>query len=110
MNYLKENTFINKNIFSINKNKFILGKLNLNNNVYYCNCDDKLVFSYKYFFWNCWSKGIKTENEFLEVNNVFIYDSLVIGIIFPETILLKIIELINNYLRIGSNPQSSSLQ
>ena len=52
MNYLKENTFINKNIFSINKNKFILGKLNLNNNVDYCNCDDKLVFSYKYFFWN----------------------------------------------------------
>ena len=98
MNYLKENNIINKNIFSINDNYFILGKLNLSNDIYYCNCDDKLEFSYKYFFWNCWSKGIKIENEFLEVNNVFIFDSLVIGIIFPETILLKIIELINNYL------------
>ena len=71
MNYLKENTFINKNIFSINKNKFILGKLNLNNNVYYCNCDDKLVFSYKYFFWNFQNQAIKIGNKFFEIKKYF---------------------------------------
>ena len=98
MNYIYEKKFINKNIFSINDNYFILGKLNLSNNINYCYCDDKLEFSYKYFFWNCWIKGIKIENKNFSINNVFVLDSLVKGIIFPEKILLKLIDIINDYL------------
>ena len=98
MNYIYENKFINKNVFSINDNYFILGKLNLSNNINYCYCDDKLQFSYKYFFWNCWSKGIKFDNRSFSINNVFILDSLTKGIIFPEKILLKLIEVINDYI------------
>ena len=98
MNYIYEKIFINKNIFSINDDYFILGKLNLSNNINYCYCDDQLEFSYKYFFWNCWSKGIKFDNRSFSINNVFILDSLSKGIIFPENILLKLIKVINDYI------------
>ena len=99
MNYIYEKKYINKNIFSINDNYFILGKLNLSHNINYCYCDDKLEFSYKYFFWNCWSKGIKIENRYFNINNVLILDSLIKGLIFPEKILLKLIDVINDYTK-----------
>ncbi len=99
MNYIYEKKYINKNIFNINDNYFILGKLNLSHNINYCYCDDKLEFSYKYFFWNCWSKGIKIENRYFNINNVLILDSLIKGLIFPEKILLKLIEVINDYTK-----------
>ncbi len=91
LNYFKYNLkLINKNIFSIYKNKFILGEINNNNtkinikniniNINYCNCIDKIFDSYIYFFWNCDIKTILLNNKInTNYNNIqisLLFDSL----------------------------------
>ena len=57
MNYLiKELKLIDKNIFYIYKNKYIIGDIikDISNfNITYCKTQDKIEESFIYFFWNC---------------------------------------------------------
>ena len=67
MNYLtKEIKILDKNIFSIYKDKFILGNIaeSYKNKIYinYCNINDKIEESFIYFFWNCDINSILINN------------------------------------------------
>ena len=72
MNYLiKELKLIDKNIFSVYKNKFILGDINEEiTDIKYCKTIDKIEESFIYFFWNCDVKSINIGNEYNDINNI----------------------------------------
>ena len=87
MNYLKNDLkIINENIFSIYKDKLILGKFNNynNSNINYCKCIDNIYNSFIYFFWNCDIENIILNNTF---NNIFYNKSIKASLIFDS--LLK---------------------
>ena len=82
MNYLKkELKLIDKNIFSIYKNKFILGDIypNLNeNDIKFCKTRDLIEESFIYFFWNCDINNIYINKEEYNNNKRIIKISLLI--------------------------------
>ena len=76
---------INRNIFSIYKDKFILGDINNiidHNIINYCECVDKIYDSFIYFFWNCEIKTILLNNKINEY-----YKGIKISLLFDS--LLK---------------------
>jgi len=88
MYYLQNNLkIIDKNIFSIYKNKFILGDININTNndtitdINYCRCGDNIYDSFIYFFWNCDIETILINNT---INNY--YNNIKISLLF-DTLL-----------------------
>ena len=105
LNYFKYNLkLINKNIFSIYKDKFILGEINNNNtkinidniNINYCKCIDKIFDSYIYFFWNCDIKTILLNNK-INTNYNNIHISLLFDSLLKDNIL-SINEKIGNII------------
>ena len=82
MNYLiKELKLIEKNIFTISNNKFILGDINnnINNgNFKYCKTKDKIEESFIYFFWNCDIENISinNKNKNIDIKISLLIDSL----------------------------------
>ena len=83
MNYLiKELKLIDKNIFSIYKNIFILGDIYQNINetdIKYCKTRDKIEESFIYFFWNCDINNIylnKDDNNTINIKISLLIDSL----------------------------------
>ena len=84
MNYFKnELNIIDKNQFSIYQNKFILGEIDINLKMNYCNCGKNIDNSFIYFFWNCNIKSIVLNDKYL--NNY--YKDIKISILFDS--LLK---------------------
>jgi hypothetical protein len=84
MNYFKnELNIIDKNQFSIYQNKFILGEIDINLRMNYCNCGKNIDNSFIYFFWNCNIKSIVLNDKYL--NNY--YKDIKISILFDS--LLK---------------------
>ena len=71
MNYLiKELKLIDKNIFYIYKNKFIIGEIIKDiHNITYCKTRDKIEESFIYFFWNCDIESINIEKENKNITN-----------------------------------------
>lgn len=99
MNYLIGEKAINKNIFAIYKDNFIIGKSFANDEKYSkfiskCHCSNDLERSYKYFFWNCETTQITFMKKVFATfsYNSIIIDTILEGIIFPRTILYEIIE------------------
>ena len=87
MNYLiYELHLIEQNIFSIYKNKFILGGINeeINNKIKYCKTRDKIEESFIYFFWNCDIESIYIGNIY-KSNNIKI--SLLIDSLLKDYII-----------------------
>lgn len=81
MNYLiNELKLINKNIFSVYKNKFIIGDISEDiNGIKYCKTRDKIEESFIYFFWNCDINYIsitKTNNQTNNLKMSLLIDSL----------------------------------
>ena len=90
MHYLKNDLkIIDKNIFSIYKDKFILGDINISNfnNLNYCNIGDNIYDSYIYFFWNCDIQGIIINDTYNNYNNMNYYNDIKISLLFDS--LLK---------------------
>lgn len=99
MNYLIGEKAINKNIFAIYKDNFIIGKSFSNDEKYSnfiskCQCSNELERSYKYFFWNCEMTQITFMKQVIATSsyNSIIIDTILEGIIFPRTVLYEIIE------------------
>jgi len=89
MHYLKNDLkIIDKNIFSIYKDIFILGDKNLSNsnNLNFCSVRDNIYDSYIYFFWNCEIQDIIINNTFNN-NNLNYYNDIKISLLFDS--LLK---------------------
>ena len=87
MNYLiKELKLIDKNIFSIYNNKFIMGDINEYklNGIKYCKTMDKIEESFIYFFWNC-------DIEYITIGQIY-------NIITDIKISLLIDSLLKNYM------------
>ena len=94
---------INRNIFSIYKDKFILGDINNlidHNIINYCECVDKIYDSFIYFFWNCEIKTILLNNKineyYKDIKISLLFDSLL-----KENILStnpKIVNIIINQI------------
>ena len=97
MNYLiKELNLIDKNIFSINKNRFILGNIYQYNNdkdIKYCKTRDKIEESFIYFFWNCDIENIYLTQE--NKNNTGIKISLLIDSLLKDYIISTSIKVAN---------------
>ena len=98
IDYLKNDlNAINKEIFSIYKNKLIFGDINENknhSNIHYCNCVDNIYDSFIYFFWNCDIETIIINNK---INND--YDNLKISLVFDS--LLKH-NILSTNIKIGN--------
>ena len=104
MNYLiKELHLFEKNIFTIYKNKFILGDINNNNithmfnkNIKYCKTRDKIEESFIYFFWNCDIENIsiKNNNNKINIKISLLIDSLLKNYIISTSI--KVTNIIIN--------------
>ena len=110
MNHLISNNIINQNVFSIYKDKFIIGKSFASNKLNTCQCSNDLENSYKYFFWNCKVNRISMINLSFEIqsHSTLIIDSTLIGIIFPQAMLLTIMPQIS-YLSKGNCENSPRL-
>ena len=96
MNYLiYELHLIEQNIFSIYKNKFILGGINeeINNKIKYCKTRDKIEESFIYFFWNCDIESIYIGNIYNKSNNIKI--SLLIDSLLKDYIISTSIKVAN---------------
>ena len=114
MNYLiKELKLIEKNIFTIYNNKFILGDINNNNitninnkNIKYCKTKDKIEESFIYFFWNCDIENISLKNNnnntYLKIKISLLIDSLLKNYFISTSIKVAnvIINEINTELNI----------
>ena len=102
MNYLiKELKLIDKNIFSIYKNKFILGDINeyINDDIKYCKAMDKIEESFIYFFWNCDIESItigKTYNNITNIKISLLIDSLLKNYMISTSI--KVVNAIINQI------------
>ena len=88
MNYLiKELHLIDKNIFTIYKNKFILGDIYQNiheNDINYCKTRDKIEQSFIYFFWNCDITNIYLDKKGYDDNITNIKISLLIDSLLKD--------------------------
>ena len=97
MNYLiKELNLIDKNIFSIHKNRFILGNIYQyinDNEIKYCKTRDKIEESFIYFFWNCDIENIYLTQE--NKNNTGIKISLLIDSLLKDYIISTSIKVAN---------------
>ena len=105
MNYLKkELKLIDKNIFSIYKNKFILGDIypNLNeNDIKFCKTRDLIEESFIYFFWNCDINNIYINKEEYNNNKRIIKISLLIDSLLKDYIIstnMKVANIIINQI------------
>ena len=105
MNYLKkELKLIDKNIFSIYKNKFILGDIypNLNeNDIKFCKTRDLIEESFIYFFWNCDINNIYINKEEYNNNKRIIKISLLIDSLLKNYIIstnMKVANIIINQI------------
>ena len=110
MNYLiKELKLIDKNIFSVYKDKFILGDINEEiNDIKYCKTIDKIEESFIYFFWNCDVKSINIGNEYNDINNLKI--SLLIDSLLKNYMISTSIKVANYIInQINSELNNSNL-
>lgn len=105
MDYLLNNNMLHHNIFSIYKDKMILGKPPISSNsiplIKTCKPLNDLDVTYEQFFWNC---GINTLNIFgynyeCSFWDSFVIDTLLIGISLPEHYK----KFINPYIQEKSN-------
>ena len=104
MNYLiKELNLIDKNIFSIYENKFIIGEINKEiNDIKYCKINDKIEESFIYFFWNCDIQYIIIDN----INKNDIKISLLIDSLLKDYMIstsIKVANLIINQINTELN-------
>ena len=104
MNYLiKELNLIDKNIFSIYENKFIIGEINKEiNDIKYCEINDKIEESFIYFFWNCDIQYIIIDN----INENDIKISLLIDSLLKDYMIstsIKVANLIINQINTELN-------
>ena len=105
MNYLiKELHLIDKNIFTIYKNKFILGDIYQNiheNDIKYCKTKDKIEDSFIYFFWNCDIINIYLDQKEYVNNKSNIKISLLIDSLLKNYIIstsVKVADIIINQI------------
>ena len=110
MNYLiKELKLIDKNIFSIYKNKFILGDINgVISDIKYCRTVDKIEESFIYFFWNCDIQSINFGDKDDNINNLKI--SLLIDSLLKNYMISTSIKVANYIIeQINSEKDNSNL-
>lgn len=109
MNYLISNHLLNVSMFSIYKNKLILGNVPIakedRTNVKICNPINFLDETFELFFWNCETNfinifGVSEESRFGEY---FIIDTLLKGINLP----LRLKEKVGEYLNKVTNNKCS---
>ena len=111
LHYIKNNLrLISENIFSIYKDKLILGDINIintyNNNIMYCKCVDNIYDFYIYFFWNCNIDTIVIDNKIYNYSNAYNnynYSDIKISLIFDSLLKDSLISTNMNIAKIILN-------